>query len=73
MTLLAYSGPAYPVLCGTHSVRLPRHGLGFFIPGGHRLMVAALRAARSADQRGHSVTPRSISIANRANSAATLR
>ena len=65
MTLHAHMVPAYPALRGTR--------LGFFIPGGHRLMVAALPAARSADQRGHSVTPRSISIANRANSAATLR
>lgn len=73
MTLHAHMVPAYPALRGTRGVCLPRHGLGFFIPGGHRLMVAALRAARSADQRGHSVTPRSISIANRANSAATLR
>ena len=71
-SLLAYSGPAYPVLCGTHSVRLPRHGLGFFIPGGHRLMVAALRAARSADQRGHSVTPAEIKRSSLRTSSASF-
>jgi hypothetical protein len=71
-TLLAHMGPAYPALRELRSVCLPRPALGFFIRG-HHAMVNDLPAARSADERGHSVTPRSISINNRANSAATLR
>jgi len=66
-------GPAYPALRELRSVCLPRPALGFFIRGHHQAMVTDLPAARSADERGHSVTPRSISINSRASSAATLR
>ena len=74
MTLLAHMGPAYPALRELRSVCLPRPALGFFIPvGHHQAMVTDRQAERSAYERGHSVTPRSISINSRANSAATLR
>jgi hypothetical protein len=53
-------GPAYPALRELRSVCLPA-------------MVTDRQAERSADERGHSVTPRAISINSRANSAATLR